>query len=179
LIEDAGGALGAVHGRQGKAYLRRQLSGFNRAAQFGPWFVLVDLDQDRSCAVELREDWLPQPSPNMLFRVAVHEVEGWLMGDAERLSHFLGVRRSQINSNPEALLRPKAMLVDLSRTSRRRDIRSDLVPRDGSGRTVGPAYSSRLTEFVLDRSSGWRPQVAAATCESLDRTLRSLKSLTS
>jgi hypothetical protein len=40
-------------------------------------------------------------------------------------------------------------VVELARYSRRRDIREDMVPRPGSGRSVGAAYTSRL---ILKRS---------------------------
>ena len=50
LVEDAGGVLGPVYGRRGKGYLRETLAGFKNAAQFSPWVVLVDLDEDARCA---------------------------------------------------------------------------------------------------------------------------------
>jgi hypothetical protein len=91
LIEEAGGVLGPVHGRKGKQYLRDGLNGFNNAARFSPWIVLVDLDEDAECAPELRQEWLPDPADHMLFRIAVREVEAWIFGDPERLSRFLRV----------------------------------------------------------------------------------------
>jgi hypothetical protein len=75
---------------------------------------------------------------------------------------------------PEQLVEPKQRMVDLARQSRRPQIRADMVPRAGSGRAVGPAYTSRLIEFVTDRQRGWRPDVAAARCDSLARCIRHL-----
>jgi len=66
-------------------------------------------------------------------------------------------------------------MVNLARASRRRDIREDLVPRPEGGRQVGPAYSSRLIEFVSGR---WRPEIAARRAESLRRAIACLKRLT-
>src|SRR6266852_2654760 len=60
----------------------------------------------------------------------------------------------------KVIVHAKRAMVDLRRISRRREIREDLVPRASSGRSVGPGYSSRLAEFVLD-PNGWRPEVAA------------------
>lgn len=179
LVEDAGGALGPVHGKKGKNYLRDKISGFNNAARFSPWVVLVDLDEDAECAPELRRSWLPEPSDRMLLRVAVREIEAWIFGDPERLSRFLRVQRTKIPGNPEALIDGKRSMVDLARFSRSRDIQEDLVPRPGSGRTVGSGYSSRLSEFVLDRNRGWRPQVSAGECNSLQRLLMRLDALLS
>ena len=177
LIEDAGGAMGPVHGRKGKNYLRKNIGAFNHAAKFTPWIVLVDLDQDADCAPSLRQEWLQEPNPKMEFRVAVHEVEAWLLGDRDRLAQFLRVSRSGISAQPETLTRVKRDLVQLAASSRRREIVEDLVPRPSSGRTVGPAYSSRLAEFVIDRTNGWRPQVAAKVCPSLDRLIKRLDRL--
>ncbi len=175
LIEDAGCALGPVHGRRGKNYLRDQLNAFNHAAKFRPWIVLVDLDQDADCAPRLRQEWLERPSTGMLFRVAVREVESWLLGDRDRIAKFLHVNRDRISSNPEDLPNVKRTMVDLAKHSRRHDIIKDLVPGPAAGRVVGRAYSSRLSEFVLDRTAGWRPTVAAQGCPSLRRFISRLK----
>ena len=86
----------------------------------------------------------------MLFRVAVREIEAWLMADSEGLAQFLGVRRGRIHNDPESIADAKRTIVELGRLSRKREIREDLVPRPGSGRIVGPRYSSRLAEFVLN-----------------------------
>jgi hypothetical protein len=52
-----------------------------------------------------------------------------------------------------------------------------MVPRHKSGRKVGPAYTPRLIEFITDTKNGWRPDVAAQFSDSLDRCIRSIKSL--
>jgi hypothetical protein len=171
LVEDAGGVLGPIHGRKGKAYLQEKIAAFNNAARFAPWIVLVDLDDDAECAPRLRREWLSAPSQGMLFGIAVHEVEAWLFGDPERLARFLGVSRTAIPLDPEAVEGPKRLMVQVASKSRRREITGDLIPSPSSRRTVGPAYSSRLAEFVLDQSRGWRPDVAAMACPSLRRLM--------
>ena len=166
VIEHYGATLGAVYGKNGKPTLLKQLPGYNHAAQFHPWIVLVDLDQDADCAPPIRAHWLPNPAPNMLFRIAVREVESWLLADRETLASFLGVPLGRVPVQVEALDDPKAALVNIARTSRRRDIRADMVPRDGSGRVVGPAYTSRLIEYS---QGAWRPHVAVRYSDSLAR----------
>lgn len=104
-------------------------------------------------------------------------VESWLIGDRERLSRFLGVAISRIPRNPEAIADPKRAMVDLAARSRRAEIREDMVPRARSGRRQGPAYESRLVEYVSDSEVGWRPDVAASDCESLNRCLHALDRL--
>lgn len=175
LVAHIGATAGPVYGRHGKAHLRQRLNGYNQAARLSPWVVLVDLNHDADCAPPLLASWLPHPASNMCFRIAVRMVEAWLLADRDRLSLFLSIPRSQLPFKPEELDDPKHTIIELARLSRRRDIREDIVPRPGSGRTVGPAYTSRLIEFVFDRTAGWRPDIAANFSDSLDRCLRCLQ----
>ncbi|MBI3047505.1 MAG: hypothetical protein HYY76_04260 [Acidobacteria bacterium] len=174
VIAHAGATVGDIYGKQGKAYLRQKITGYNNAAQRSPWLVLVDLNREEECAPPLVSAWLPQPAARLCLRVAVRKIEAWLMADSERLARFLGVSRTKIPTNPEELEDPKTAMVNLARVSRRAAIRQDMSPRAGSGRPVGPAYSSRLIEFA---SSSWRPKVAAARSPSLRRAIDCLKRL--
>jgi hypothetical protein len=174
LLGEVGAEPGPVYGGNGKDHLLERLDGYNRAARFNPWLVLVDLDRDDDCPPPFRERWLPHPAPRMCFRVAVRAIEAWLLADRERCARFLGVTVSRIPLEPESERDPKRVMVDLARHSRRRDIREDLVPRPGSGRAVGPAYTSRLMEFV---ESDWRPEVAANCSDSLRRCRQRLVQL--
>jgi hypothetical protein len=177
LIAHVGAVPGPMYGKRGKSPLLRQLRGYNRAARFTPWVVLVDLDQDEECAPPFRAARLTEPAPNMCFRIAVREVESWLLSDSERLAQFLAVPRKAVPANPEALPLPKDAMIQLAQRSRRGYIREDMAPRPGSGRRVGPAYSSRLIEFVGDAARGWRPEVATGFSDSLARCLECLRRL--
>ena len=172
LIACAGGHPGPVYGKNGKPALRQKMNGYNNAAMHAPWVVLVDLDADAECAPLLRQGWLQAPAPQLCFRVAVRQVEAWLMADAETLATYLSVGRHAIPADPEALPNPKVEMVKLARQSRRGAIRQDMVPRPGSGRPVGPAYTSRLIEYA-DRH--WRPEVAAQRADSLRRAIECLR----
>ena len=174
LIRHAGAEPGSVYGRSGKAQLRKQISGYNNAARHAPWLVLVDLDRDEDCAPPLRAAWIPVPAPRLCFRVAGRAVEAWLIADAVALAEFLGVSRGKVPAEPDSIPDPKRALVNVARNSRRARIRADMVPREGSGRDVGPAYSSRLIEFV---SGHWRPAEAATTSDSLRRAIACLEKL--
>ncbi len=173
LIAHVGAEPGPVYVAEGKSNLKKKIAGYNQAAQHSMWLVLVDLDRD-GCAPSLRAVWLPEPSSRLCFRVAVHAVEAWLMADAETLASFLGVARSNIPVNPEAVPDPKAVLVELAGESRHRDIREDMTPQPGSGRRVGPAYTSRVIEYA---DKHWRPGTAALQATSLERTIRCLRRL--
>ncbi len=174
LIRHVGAEPGPVYGKNGKSHLQKSVNGYNQAARHSPWLVLVDLDRDAECAPPLRSDWLPQPASLLCFRIAVRAIEAWLLADAHQIASFLGVARSSVPNNPEGLENPKAALVELARQSRRRDIREDMVPREGSGRPVGPAFTSRLIEFV---NQCWRPEVAAKRSDSLARAICCLRTL--
>jgi hypothetical protein len=177
LLAEVGAYVGPVYGKKGKGHLQQRINGYNSAARYSPWIVLIDLDHDADCAPPLRASWLPDPSENMCFRVAVREVEAWLLADRDRIAHFLSVAKARVPIEPEAEEHPKNVIVNLAASSRRRDIREDIVPRRGSGGAVGPAYTSRLIEYVQDQQSGWRPQVAADHSESLRRCIACLREL--
>ena len=175
VVRSANAELGPVFGRNGKVDLLRRLDGFNFSAIHGqPWLVVVDLDADADCAAPARKNWLPTPAPLMCFRVAVHEIESWLLADRETLADYLGVTPTRIPFSPDNILDPKLVMVNAARYSRRRKIREEMTPRSGGGRPVGPAYTSRLIEYTL---STWRPEVAAANSDSLSRCIRRLKEL--
>jgi len=168
---------GSVYGKSGKTSLRRSIGKYNQAARRSSWLILVDLDHDADCAPALRASWLPNPERGMCFRIVVREVEAWLLADPERFAAFLGIAISRVPRDPENIEDPKRFIVGLATHSRRRDIREDMVPRPGSGRAVGPAYTSRLIQYATDMNSGWRPDVAAGHADSLSRCLRSLRRL--
>jgi hypothetical protein len=174
LIFEAGGTPGEIYGKKGKLFLRQKVQGFNNAARHSPWMVLVDLNSEAECVPPIREEWVPDPAPMLCFRVAVREVEAWLMADAESLAGFLGIARNKISDNPESIADPKTAMVNLARKSRRRYIREDMVPREESGRQVGPAYKSRLIEYVMEK---WRPDIAASNADSLRRAIACLRRL--
>ena len=177
LIIHAGARPCQVYGKKGKAQLLGKLGGYNQAAQFAPWAVIVDLDQDAECPPSIRGLWLPQPAAKMCFRIVVREIEAWLFADRERLARFLAVSISQIPLNPESVPSPKEAMAQLAQRSRRRDIREDIAPRPGSGRQVGPAYSSRLIQFIEDAQWGWRPEIAEQSSASLARCIRCLRNI--
>src|SRR5690625_3566113 len=87
ILAHAGFQVHRVFGKRGKQSLKPDARGYNAAAQYSPWVVLVDLD-DELCPLELRTDWIGQPAPFMCFRVVVRQVEAWLLADRERFAEF-------------------------------------------------------------------------------------------
>ena len=174
LVDHVGGHILSVHGQKGKPYLRENIRGYSNAAYNMPWIVLVDLDMDADCPVTFRNKWLPEPAPDLCFRIAVREVEAWLLADADSLAHYLEVPRTRIPRDPEGREDPKGDIVGLARRSRRREVREDMALRSGSSRQVGPAYAGRLIDYA---ETVWRPDVAARHSDSLQRTIECLRRL--
>lgn len=167
--------IGPVFKQGGFGYLKKLSPAFNNMAKACPVLLLTDLDR-RSCASELLHDWLAHPQhPDFLLRVAVREVEAWLLASDAELGKFLAVRRVLNFAEPEALDDPKAELLKLASVSRRRNIREAIVRRDAGGNLrQGPAYNSTLTEFVEQQ---WKLATACAKCPSLQRMINALATL--
>ncbi len=174
ILREFGLTVSLVQGKGGKSALLKKLPSYNQAAKFMPWFVLVDLDRVDGCVVASAREWLPVPADLMVFRVAVAELESWLLADRDAIADFLGVSVSRIPRNPDSLPDPKQEIINLARKSRRRDIREGLVPRPNSGTSVGPTYASDIREFGLRL---WRPKVAADESPSLARCLQRVEQL--
>jgi hypothetical protein len=164
----------ASYVKGGKTELDRNLHRYNAAARFEPWVALRDLNGDAPCAPALVAKLLPEREPEMLLRVPVRSVEAWVLGDGPQLAKYLKVRLGEIPTQPESLHRPKRSLVDLARRSRDGRVVDDMVPREGSGREVGPGYNARLIDFVVNR---WRPDEAAKNAPSLESCLHALSRL--
>lgn len=167
LVAALGLAAATEHDCGGKPALRRRLTGFNAAAAHSPWIVLADLDAEQCPAEHVRE-LLPHPERLMVLRLAVRAVEAWLMADAQALATWMRVSPARVPLNPDDEPNAKLALINLARSSRSGPLRQDMVPREGSGRSVGPAYTSRLAEFVAEH---WDPERAAANSDSLSRAI--------
>lgn len=167
----------ACYGKRGKDHLRENIRRFNQAAAFTPFVVLTDLDEE-NCAPELIIEWLPQgANKNLLFRIAVREVESWLMADRQRFAGFLGVSIKKIPSNPDDCADPKSLVLELVKQSRKRKIREDLLPTAGSTSKVGRNYNGQLISFVLTQ---WRiDDSSLKNSNSLNKAFNALKSFLS
>lgn len=176
LAAHTGFELAGVYGRRGRPHLLGRLNSYNDAARHFPWLVLADLDAD-TCAPHALANWLPAPAPLMRFRIAVREVEAWLLGDRENVASFLSVPVTTVPGDPESVLDPKEVMVNLARRSRSASIRRRMVPPAGVRGTTGPAYTATLIEFVTGDASRWRPDVAASRVDSLARAISALENL--
>ena len=164
--------VGNCYKRGGFGYLKNNIAGFNNAAKSMPFLVLTDLDMGE-CAPTLLKEWLSVPvHHNLLFRVAVREVESWVLADRDRFARFIGIRKTLVPVNVDAIDDPKRCLINLARKSRKRNLREDIVPSEGSTAKQGPDYNGRLMFFVKEF---WNPYEAMHNSPSLVRTIRAVE----
>lgn len=161
-------ATQTIYNRGGNGYLKRTIDGFNNAAKGTPFFVGTDLDR-YECPSALIDDWLTHPQHhNLLIRVAVREVEAWVLADRDGFANFIGIKVAKVPDDVEALPNPKEALIQLVRGSRKKQVREDICPPHNSTRKIGPNYNARLGSFVTE---SWNPANARLNSRSLDRAI--------
>lgn len=163
--------VGRRYNSGGYGWIKARINGFNNAARGMSYLVLTDLDQ-YECPPVLMNEWLTgDKHHNLLFRVAVRQVESWLLGCRSLFAKFLGVRESEIPSCVDEISNAKSFIIDLAKKSSRRQIRSDIVPQRGSTAKVGPDYNGRLISFV---ENIWDPNIAKEISPSLRKAMEIL-----
>lgn len=159
------------YGGRGFGYIKSNINGFNQACIITPFLVLTDLDNNQ-CPLALRNSWFQSPPhPNMIFRIAVREVEAWLLADKDGFSRFVGVSKVNFPDSPEMEIDPKRTLINLTQRSRKRSIREDIVPINQNAR-IGANYNGRLIDFVMNH---WDISKALKRSESLKRAYNRLQ----
>lgn len=156
----------------GYGYIKKNLPIFNRAAETIPFLALVDLD-DRECAPSVIADWLAEPKHNnLLLRVAVKEIESWLLADEKELRAYLHLPNSVLfPSCADSVNDPKIEIVELARKSKLADVKDSMVPRPGTTSEIGPNFNRFLETFAREF---WDPIQAGKISDSLARTQRAL-----
>lgn len=155
--------------------LKKRMPAFRSIAKNYPVWLLTDLDRI-TCPSVLLSNWtggavLPM---NFCFRIAVREIESWLLADREAIATFLGVSAAKISRDPEAINDPKEYLVNLARKAKKRHIRSELVPKKGTTASQGFGYNLILCEFVTEN---WSPERASHSSSSLAKAITRLSEL--
>lgn len=168
-------SVNTVYDSGGFGYIKSKIIGFNSASKGCPYLVITDLDSGE-CAAGLIADWFGTVSVehNLIFRVAVKEVESWILADRESFSGFLGIRADLIPEDTDTLTDPKASLVSLSAKCRKRSLRERIVPDETNiGAKQGPDYNGALIEFV---QRCWRIRSAVNHSPSLKRAFNRIQS---
>jgi hypothetical protein len=150
--------------KDGFGYLRSKMSNWYQMAQHQVMMVLTDLDQS-NCLVEFRKQWLPSPKPsNLVFRIAVREVESWVLADHVAMRGLIG-SKGALPVTPDDLSDPKHALLSLAKGAPK-PIRDDLLKVVDGNLSQGLGYNTRLAAWI---ASEWCPARAATRSPSLAR----------
>jgi hypothetical protein len=161
--------------RNGFGYLRSKMDSWRQIAQHQMMIVLADLDR-ANCLVEFRNQWVAgRPLPDTLvFRIAVREVESWVLADHVAMRELVGTR-GVLPAEPDALAEPKQTLLGFARAAPKR-VREDLLKTSSGQLSQGLGYNARLTTWV---NAAWDPERAAARSPSLARARLRLQEVAS
>jgi hypothetical protein len=159
-------------GRKGNGYLKKRLPNFRQMAKREIVLVLTDLD-DSDCAPSLLEKWADgQAFPeNLLVRVAVREIEAWLLSDRNGMANLLGISPNKIPLDVESLGDPKRFLLNLARNAKR-EVRSELIVAKGAAASQGLGYNRLLSAFA---ATNWQLEDAINSSASLSKAVFRLR----
>ena len=156
--------------KNGYGYLKKNLKSFCETARnVGRVLIVTDLDST-TCAPQLIKNWFGATikPDRMLFRVAIREVEAWIMADRDAFARFLGIEVDKIEKNMEGLADPKRYLLQLSEHVKDRKLKHDLIKKEKAIAVQGLGYNKRLSEFT---SNHWCPQRASENSPSLAKAV--------
>ena len=163
--------------KNGRGNVQRELAAYAKLANTIPVLVGVDLDSDE-CAPLLLAQWnaFQLLSSTFLLRIAVREIEAWVLADRKRIVQFVGGESDDISKAPDSLDDPKRYFLDFARRVATEDLKRDLIPQnyDKKYPRIGPAYNIQMCDFVERR---WRPHVAIKRSGSLARAIRQISEL--
>jgi len=137
--------------------------------------VYEDLDNEYECAPSLIQDWLPpgKQMNNFLFRIAVHEIESWLLADRDCFASYFSISRELVPLEPDNQVDPKHTIISLAKRSRKREIKEDIIPIDDYA-SMGPGYNIQFQYFIKNI---WNIDSARKNSPSLDKAIKSLEKL--
>lgn len=163
--------VGNCFNQRGNDQIKQKISAFNNAAKVMPYLVLTDLDK-ADCPLVILSEWLTKPKhPNLLFRIAVKEVEAWLLAHREAFAKFLGISVDLIPGDTDRIPDPKQCLINLARRSSKRKLQEAIVPEPNSTAKIGKDYNGQLIQFV---NKSWQVASAQTNSPSLERTMNAL-----
>lgn len=160
--------------RNGAGYLRSRFRSFCDIARRTPVLLIADLDTT-ACPSALIDTWSRRDAipDQLLFRIAVRQIESWILADREGIAKFLSVRVANIPKAPDALGNAKHSLLRVAQKAPR-SIRDDLVAERNAIAAQGLGYNDLLSKFVR---TTWNPRNAASRSGSLDRARMRLSEL--
>ena len=170
LLEYCGHERGTVYGKKGCAYIHEKAKNYQALANPSQGVLVLTDSRDTGspCPSDALQNTLQlaKPPANFLCRLAVNELESWLIADSVSLSNFLRISPTLIPKNPDVEPLPKITLVNLARRSRKTKIKNGIVPPEKHGGPVAPAYLATMTEYVREH---WNIDNARKNSPSLER----------
>lgn len=172
ILGDRNISVATCYGLQGNNYIKQRLHTFYKASQHIPYVILTDLDNN-PCPPQLIADWGRglNPSGTFIFRVAIKEVESWLLADRVNFAAYLGISPARIPNDVEGIANTKEFLINLAKGARKKRMREDLVPVAGSFGKRGKDYNGALIRFVRQH---WNYNTALVHSQSLNGTVKAI-----
>ena len=164
----------------GYGQLKVKAKKWAEAAAHGSWMLVVtDMDTDKGLAPnDFGKKWLGVDCLGMLpqkfiFRIAVREIESWIMADQEAIAKYLHVSEDNFTVIPDELPDPKRELFRIIREKCKALRFKRMLPT--KNQHIGIDYNGRICEFV---DKLWRIEKAMQVSPSLHRSVsRLLKTL--
>jgi hypothetical protein len=157
----------------GYGKIKKRITAYNQAAKYGFFFVLTDLDK-YECAPALISEWLLlDHNTQLLFRVAVHEIESWLLADRENFAEFFAVNKSLIPAEPDKELDPKKIVISLASKSRKRSKKEAIIPIDEYA-SIGPGYNMEFRNYIQNY---WNIHNARKHSPSFEKAMQALEKM--
>lgn len=156
---------------RGFGKLKKTAKSFVDTTRNGCWAIFItDLDNIDSIQ-SLCNEWFSLPCfrllpPQMVFRVAVREVESWIMADVQGISEFFNIHESNFSDDPDSLPDPKQYLLNLIRRKCRKKVFQNMLPEDNQ--CIGIEYNPQLKKFI---NQNWDIERAMAKSTSLQRAV--------
>lgn len=164
-------------GKRGRGKIKNRVNEFNNQSEALYFVILIDLNSD-PCAPELIREWFKHPiRKNLIFRVAVREVEAWILSDIDAISRYFNMNKDLVYKevgNPDLLTDPKKKLLSIVNRSKNKSLKKDIVKQQGTILLQGSAYNTILSDFVL---YNWESDRARVKSTSLNRAILAIKTL--
>ena len=131
----------------GFGYIKKKINIFNKASRAMPFLIIVD--QDTGCPPDKIKQWFTHDvNPNLIFGIAVMEIESWVMAHRKAFADFVKIPLNSLPLNMDNIEDPKTFLINITKKSKTKIIKNDIIPPTGSTTKVGPNYNAQLSKFI-------------------------------
>ncbi len=155
-----------------RSEIEKRIVIYNGSPEDVSYFIMIDLDSDQ-CAPALINKLLPRGvNSNNIVRIAVRQIESWLLADSKNLSSYFGIKNSLIPNNTDMLSNSKNFLIEIAKQSNRSIIKCNIVPDSAGTAKQGPDYNYPLIIFILEK---WDPNAGMIKSDSLKKAIDAVR----